>query len=394
MGEMAGKLHIAIFTNNYLPNPYGVSASIESFRQELIEGGHTVYVFAPQGKGGTVKMKEKNIFRYPSIDVPTKVDFSLVVPYAPRIDTILEELQIDVVHAQHPNLLGSTAKRWAKKKNVPLIFTWHTLYDQYTHYMPFMPQHMSGKVAVHNAVSYADECDHVVVPTPTIHRAIKKFGVAHDRISVVPSGVDEKIFMCPQGEKIRKRYHIKKEEIVLVTVSRLTEEKNVIFLAKSIAEILQENSHVKFLCAGEGDLLDDMKNIFIQKKVIDQTIFAGVVARDEVKDYLDAGDFFVYASTSETQGTIVTENMYMGKAIVAVGVNGVGDLVEQEVNGLKTTEDHSFVEAMQRMIDDEKLRVHTGQNALRIAREKYTSKVCTQKLLTVYYDVIAQYHSM
>ncbi|MFA5986981.1 MAG: glycosyltransferase [Parcubacteria group bacterium] len=395
MGKTGEKLHIAIFTNNYLPNPYGVSASIESFRQKLITDGHVVYIFAPQWKGGAVVQKEeKNVFRYPSIDVPTKVDFSLVVPYAPKIDAVLEKLQIDIVHAQHPILLGSTARKWAKKKNVPLIFTWHTLYDLYTHYMPFVPQHVSGKVAIHNAVSYANACDHVIVPTPIIYRAIRDFGVVHDRISIIPSGVDEELFADPQGEKIREKYHYTKKDLVLVTVSRLTEEKNVVFLAQSVAEILQKNPHVKFLCAGEGDLLDEMQDIFVQKKVSERVIFAGVVQRSDVKDYLAAGDIFVYASTSETQGTIVTENMYVGKPIIAVGVNGVKDLVEHEINGLETKEDHSFVDAIQRMIDDAELRDRMGRNAARIAREKYTATVCAKKLLATYYAVIEKYHSM
>jgi glycosyltransferase involved in cell wall biosynthesis len=392
MGKTGEKLHIAIFTNNYLPNPYGVSTSIEGFRQGLTLDGHVVYVFAPQWKsGGAVQSDEKNIFRYPSVDLPTKINFSLPVPCAPKIDKTLSDLHVDIVHAQHPNLLGTTAKKWAKKKSVPLIFTWHTLYDQYAHYVPFMLQHVSAKFVVYNAVSYANDCDHVIVPTPTIYRAIKEFGVVHDRISIIPSGVDEDLFANAQGDKIRKKNHMTKNDLVLVTVSRLTEEKNVIFLAQSVAEILQKNPQVKFICAGEGDLINKMEKIFIEKKVVDRVFFPGVVARGDVKDYLDAGNFFVYASTSETQGTIVTENMYLSRPIVAVGSNGVGDLVEHEVNGLATKEDHSFVEAMQRMIDDAPFRERMGRNAARIAREKYTATVCTQKLLDVYYKTILDY---
>lgn len=389
------KLHIAIFTNNYLPNPYGVSTSIESFRKELIVAGHVVYVFAPQWGCDEYGYKEdENIFRYPSIDIPTKVDFSLVVPFAPKIDSVLETLSIDIIHAQHPNLLGMVAKKWAHRKNVPLVFTWHTLYEHYAHYMPFMPQHVSGRIAVRNAVGYANECDHVIVPTPIIHKAIKEYGVTHERISVVPSGVDENLFANPQGEQLRMCYGFGSKDCVMVTVSRLTEEKNVLFLARSIAKILKNNSHARFLCVGEGDLLQDMQNIFKNALVNEQVVFAGVAARGDVKGYLSAGDFFVYASTSETQGTIVTENMYVGRPIVAIGENGVRDLVENGVNGFVTKENDDFIDAIQKMIDDEALRRDMGNNAARIAREKYTAHVCAQNLTTIYHDVIRTYHSM
>ncbi|MEA3323345.1 MAG: glycosyltransferase, partial [Patescibacteria group bacterium] len=108
-------MRIAIFTNNYLPNPYGVSTSVEGFRQGLITMGHTVYIFAPQW-GDEVNKNEKDVYRYPSVKVPAKIDASMVVPYSSKMDKIIEELDIDVIHAQHPNLLGAVASKWAIKK--------------------------------------------------------------------------------------------------------------------------------------------------------------------------------------------------------------------------------------------------------------------------------------
>ncbi|EKD67082.1 MAG: glycosyltransferase, partial [uncultured bacterium] len=129
-------MRIAIFTNNYLPNPYGVAGSVESFRRELERLGHTVYVFAPKAEGFIDE--NKNVFRYPAIDLKFKnIRFPIPIPYSLRINKILKNLEIDIVHSQHPNLLGWEARRWAKKKKIPLVFTWHTLYDQYAHFAPF-----------------------------------------------------------------------------------------------------------------------------------------------------------------------------------------------------------------------------------------------------------------
>jgi len=381
-------MRIAIFTNNYLPNPYGVSTSVEGFRQVLISMGHIVYIFAPQW-GDEVNKSEKYIYRYPSIKIPTKIEASMVVPYSSKIDNIIEELDFDIIHAQHPNLLGTVASKWALKKDVPLVFTWHSLYDRYAHYISFVPEKLSGKWAMKNAAGFAMDCDEVIIPTASIAKIIKDAGVEHNRISVVSSGVDEGLFANPDGRKIKNKYSITNDKVVLGTVSRLTEEKNVIFLANAVAEILQKNKNVIFICGGEGDLQDEMEEIFANKKVDTRVVFAGKVARENVKHYLDANDIFVYASTSETQGTIVTENMYVGKPIVAVGEGGVGDLIDDGNNGILVSEEKKiFVHSIQKLIDSENLRKEMGENAQRIAREKYTTIVCTKNLLKVYQKVI------
>jgi len=383
-------MNIAIFTNNYLPNPYGVSTSVEGFRHALSALGHTVYIFAPQwGENDEI---EGNIFRYPAIKAPTKIDFSLVVPYSSQIDEEIDSLDLDIIHAQHPNLLGAVGSKWALKKDIPLVFTWHSLYDRYAHYTPFVPEKLSGYWAMKNAAGFAMESDYVIVPTNSIIEVIRDTGVSHDRVRVVPSGVDEELFANPDGGSVRKKYNISNDKIVLGTVSRLTEEKNVLFLANAVAKVLKNNKNVIFIGAGEGDLIEEMKEIFEDKKVVEQVIFTGKIKRGDVKNYLDAFDLFVYASTSETQGTIVTENMYAGKPIVAIGQNGVGDLIEDNVNGISVEENEGkFVRALQRMIDSEELRNKMGQNAKKIAKEKYTTTACAQNLLNVYDEAIEYY---
>lgn len=388
-------MNIAIFTNNYLPNPYGVSTSVEGFRRSLVKKGHTVYVFAPRWFDDDVydveEEEKNNIFRYPAVKVPTKIDFSLVVPYSASIDEKIENIDFDVIHAQHPNLLGGTAKRWAQKKNVPLVFTWHSLYDRYAHYMPFVPEKISAHLAMRNAAAFARESDHVIVPTEAVLSIAEDAGVARDRISVVTSGIDEDLFAEPDGKKIREKYNIGDDAIVLVTISRLTEEKNVLFLAQQVSRVLKDDDAVIFLCVGEGDQGEEMRDIFEKNGVVDRVVFTGKSERGDVKDYLVAGDIFVYASTSETQGTIVTENMYAGRPIVGVDMQGVSSLIEHEVTGLKTAEDDTFSTAVKHLVNSKDLREQYGKNAYTIAREKYTADICTESLIRVYEKVIANH---
>lgn len=362
-------MNIAIFTNNYLPNPYGVTQSIESFRRQLEKMGHQVFIFAPSFKNYKDRnplacppenFSQKNfgrVFRYPALDIEFKIKFPLAIPYSRKMDKVLENLKIDIIHSQHPNLLGSEASKWAKKKNIPLIFTWHTLYDQYAHFVPLIPAKWAAKYIIKKAVRYANAADFVITPTESVKKIIEDWGVVNRNIEAVSSGVDEENFVNPNGKIIRDKYEVKDDEVLLLLVSRLTKEKNVEFILDSLIPLLKRNNNahpvksaeggaatpqfnrVKFLITGGGDLVPKLKKTVADNDLEDKIIFEDIVGRGEIKNYYAAGDIFVYASKSETQGMIITEAMYAGLPIVAVNATGICDLVENNVNGILVEED-------------------------------------------------------
>lgn len=379
-------MKIAIFTNNYLPNPFGVSSSIESFRKEFERDGHEVYIFAPKTKG--YQDENPNVFRYPSIDFRYKISFPLAIPYSKKINKILEKLEIDIIHSQHPNLLGSVAKKWAEKKQVPLIFTWHTLYDKYTHFVPiFVPKKFIGRGIISNAVSYANKADVVIAPTPSVARIIKDWGVCEEKILSLATGV-ERIFENADKEKIRKKYKIKKETIVLGVVSRFTQEKNIKFLFKVMITVLKKRSAVVFLVKGSGDLLEEMKNYVDNEKLTERVIFTD--QEDRKEDVFAAIDIFVYASKSETQGMVIAEAMYSGAAIVAVEATGISDFVINGTNGfLVQQNEEEFSVAVRKIIDNQEVRKNFSNDAKKRIRDNYTAQFCAKKLLEIYAKAIA-----
>lgn len=379
-------MNIAIFTNNYLPNPYGVSTSIETFRREFEKLGHKVYIFAPKFPG--FSDEKPNVFRYPAIDLEIKIKFPLAIPYSRKISKILNRLDVDIIHAQHPNLLGSAAKKWAKKKNIPLIFTWHTLYDQYTDFVPFLPAKFSAGYMIKKAVKFANGADAVVIPTDSIAPILKNWGVKKE-IDPVATGVIEEDFFEADGSQIRKKYGIADDEIVLLMVSRLTSEKNVEFVFRSVKNILKENK-TKFMVVSDGYLLPKLQKFCENNGISDKVIFAGVIGRGEIKNYFAAGDIFVYGSKSETQGMILTEAMYAGLPIVAVCATGITSLVQNNKNGFLTcvTGEKEFAYMITKLILDKNLRKKTGEESAKIARENFTASVCAQKLLEVYKKAI------
>ncbi len=394
-------MRIAISTNNYLPNPYGVSGSVESFRKEFERLGHKVYIFAPKWKeyddewrldlhNGDPISKRMRVFRYPAIETDIKIKFPIAIPYSRKISSILKNIDLDIIHSQHPNLLGSAAMRWAKRKKIPLVFTWHTLYDQYAHFVPFIPRRLAAWFAIRNARNYANRADAVITPTPSIVNIIQNWGVTNKNIFSIPTGVEEKQFENPDRRNIRLKYGIHTDEILLILVSRLTAEKNVEFLLDTALEILRNNKSVKFMICGEGNLKNSLARKAAKAGVGEKVIFSGIVSGSKKKNYYAAGDIFVYASKSETQGMILTEAMYSGLPIVAVRATGVKDIVEDEKTGFLVSEDKKeFSTAVQKLINDENLRKNFREEARKIARERYTSKVCAKKMLEVYESVVS-----
>jgi glycosyltransferase involved in cell wall biosynthesis len=410
--------------------------SVETLRKEFESLGHEVFIFAPNysdyqdtnKKACPIEnFSEKNIrrvFRYPSLDINIKFRLPLGIPYSCKMDKILESLELDIIHSHHPNLLGTAALKWAKKKNIPLVFTWHTLYDQYTNFVPFLPARFSANWIIKKAVKYANQADVVIVPTESVMPIIQNWGV-EGKIIPVATGVIEAEFSDANRNEIRGKYDIKENEILLLLVSRLTAEKNIKFLFDAVIEVLKENENIhpvksptsrgaeqfnraKFMLVGDGYLVPELKEKAKKENLENKIIFTGIIERANLKNYYAAGDIFVYASKSETQGMIITEAMYMGLPIVAVKATGIESLVENNVNGILTSENSpseiasstlsakadisrgkdEFISAVKKLIETKDLQEKMSLESARIAREKYTSKICAAKMLEVYKEVI------
>jgi len=375
-------MKIGIFTNNYLPNPYGVTGSIESFRKEMEKMGHEVFIFAP--KWEDYIDENPNVFRYPSLNIKIKIKYPLAIPYSRKMDKLISDLDLDIIHSQHPNLLGTAAKKWAKKKGIPLVFTWHTLYDRYTNFVPVLPKKFVANWIIKKAAKYANLCDQVIAPSESAKEIIQNWGVKN-RIQALSTGVDEKSFAGADRKMIRDKFKIKDKEILLVLVSRITEEKNIGFLFNAVLPVVKNNPKAKFLVAGGGYLLDGLKEKTKKENLEGRIFFTGEVKKEEVKDFYAAGDIFVYASKSETQGMIISEAMYMNLPVVAVKAIGIKDAVCDGESGILVEEDEKeFQSALEKLINNNELRKKMGEVGRKIVLENYTSKICAQKLLEIY----------
>jgi glycosyltransferase involved in cell wall biosynthesis len=182
-------MRVALFTNNYLPFRGGVTTAVETLRTGLEAGGHQAWVFAP---GARETADPPFVFRYPAIPAPTYPGFAVPVPVSPRLARLARELRPDVIHVQHPFLLGVTGRRLARRLGLPLVFTYHTRYEKYAHYVP-LPERVVAALAVRLACRFADRADLVVAPSVAIAETLRDRGVRAP-VAVIPTGVPLDLF--------------------------------------------------------------------------------------------------------------------------------------------------------------------------------------------------------
>lgn len=325
-------MKICMMTNTYLPHVGGVARSVSTFAEEFIKLGHEVLVVAPEFDGPPLRPRQERIVeRVAAMQNFNGSDFSVRLPMAAALSERLDDFQADIIHAHHPFLLGDTALRIAATKNVPVIFTHHTLYEDYTHYVPFDSPTMK-EVAINLSTSFANLCDGVIAPSESIARLIRKRGVK-TRIAVVPTGVDVEAFASGDGARARRKFGIPAKAFVVGHTGRLAPEKNLGFLARAVARFLKRVPDARFLVVGGGPSEEEIREICVKEGVADRLILAGKHTGRALNDLFNAMDVFAFSSFSETQGMVIAEAMAAGVPVVALKASGVVEVVKDSRNG-------------------------------------------------------------
>jgi glycosyltransferase involved in cell wall biosynthesis len=327
-------MKILMITNTYLPHVGGVANSVAGFKKALQKRGHKVMVIAPHFEG---EKFQKDVLRVEALQNFNGSDFSLSLPSLIFKNKDIDAFNPDIIHAHHPFLLGISALRIARRREIPIVFTHHTLYERYTHYVPFESE-LLKKAAKKMAAQYCNLCDGVIAPSKSIQSLLYKREVSVP-ISVIPTGIERRTFSKKPTKKTKELLNISHELFLVGHVSRLALEKNQFFLAKAVACFLQKNENTMFAIAGSGEIEDDLKNIFITYNVLNKVSFLGNLQGDELLALYQRMDLFVFSSTSETQGMVLAEAMLAHTPIVALKAPAITEMISNTNGILVSKED-------------------------------------------------------
>ncbi len=328
-------MNILLLTNTYIPHVGGVARSVEAFAGEYRKRGHRVLVVAPEFPD--MPEDETGVLRVPAIQEFNASDFSVVLPTHPPLTEAIDAFEPQLVHSQHPFLLGSTAVRIAKRRGLPLVFTHHTLYEQYTHYVPGDSPALK-RFTIELATRYANLCDLVFAPSESIRDLIRERGVVRP-VEVVPTGVHTERFARGDGVGFRASTGVAQDAFVVGHLGRLAPEKNLPLLAEAVAQFIGTQARGHFLVVGSGPSEGAMRAIFAEAGIEGRLHFAGTLQGETLADALHAMDVFAFASKSETQGMVLTEAMAAGLPVIALHASGVREVVSDRVNGRLIDED-------------------------------------------------------
>jgi endonuclease/exonuclease/phosphatase family metal-dependent hydrolase/glycosyltransferase involved in cell wall biosynthesis len=337
-------MNILMLTNTYLPHVGGVAGSVAAFTAEYRRQGHRVLVVAPEFEGRPEQ--EEDVIRVPALQKFNGSDFSVRVPIPGILTAALAEFQPQIVHSHHSFLLGDTAVRVAADYNLPLVFTHHTMYEQYTHYVPGDAR-LLGSFVTELTTGYTHLCDAVIAPSDSVAAVLRERGVVVP-IEVIPTGVDVPRFAKGDGAALRRELGIPPEAFVVGHLGRLAPEKNLPFLARAVAAFLKRNRAAHFLVVGFGPEEAALRELFRAPRLRDRLHMPGVCRDQRLVDAYHAMDVFAFASHSETQGMVLTEAMAAGVPVVAIDAPGAREVVQDGVNGrlLPSQHQRSFVAAL------------------------------------------------
>jgi len=355
-GQRPG-LHILMLSDVYFPRINGVSTSIQTFRRELAELGHRVTVMAPDYPGQA--QDEGDIQRVASRRVPFDPEDRLMARQALREALrALKLAGIDLVHIQTPFRAHYAGVAFARELGVPCLETYHTYFEEYFfHYVPIVPRAWMRVAARRLSRQQCNALDAVVVPSRAMRQVLQTYGVTTP-MHIIPTGLELSRWQGGDGAAFRQRHGIPASRPVLVHVGRVAFEKNIDFLLRVVARLRRRIPDVLLIVSGDGPARAGLEALSRRLGLQGNVLFVGYLDRRTVLlDCYRAGDVFVFASNTETQGLVLLEAMALGVPIVSTAVLGTKDILENAQGALIAREDEAdFCDKIVQVLEDGALR--------------------------------------
>ncbi|GAB4347111.1 MAG: hypothetical protein Kow0089_24650 [Desulfobulbaceae bacterium] len=383
-------LRVAMFTNNYLPFIGGVPLSIDRLARGLARLGQTVHIFAPEYSQAGADPPDVTVIRCPTLLGFHLSDFPVANIFSRKIRKAFMSAGCDLVHVHHPFWLGSAGMRLARKRGLPVVFTYHTRLERYTHYLPGRGSALKNLVAHAVIKHFAGRCDAIIAPTPSTEEYLRNLGVSA-LVETIPTGISMEDYECWSPEQVaamRSRY-VPGNELLLISVSRMAREKNLDFLLDALAKVKERNPPpFRCLLVGDGPERNRLEKRVPELGLHEEVVFAGSMSPREVAACYLAADLFVFASTSETQGMVLVEAMAGGCPVVAVRASGVLDVVRHGHNGMMVAESiESWAKTVADLLNDRQRLSFLAENS-RIFAKEYSEERIAQRVLKLYRRVV------
>ncbi|HEL1626149.1 TPA: glycosyltransferase family 4 protein [Streptococcus suis] len=341
-------MRIGLFTDTYFPQVSGVATSIRTLKTELEKLGHTVFIFTTTDEDVN-RYEDWDIIRIPS--VPFFAFKDRRVAYAGFTDAlkIASRYKLDIIHTHTEFSLGILGKMIAKELDIPVVHTYHTQYEDYVHYIA------KGRIIRPGMVKYLvraflKDLDGVICPSEIVEDLLMSYNVPISK-RVIPTGIDLAKFDRPEigkdeTDELREQLGIASDETMLLSLSRISHEKNIQAIVQAMPKILLENPKVKLVIVGGGPYAVELQSMISELNLSSNVQLTGMIAPSDTALYYKAADFFISASTSETQGLTFLESLASGTPILAHSNPYLKNVITDKMFGTLFIREHELADAV------------------------------------------------
>ena len=348
-------MNIGIFSDTYFPQLNGVATSIRTLATALEARGHNVYIFTPSDPRCHEGYDTLNVHRLPSIPVRFVQDYRAGYVFSPFLAKKIVDLELDIIHTQTEFCLGALGRFISTTQGIPLVHTYHTMYEDYTHYIGLISKEM---VRDFSGI-YCNKATAIIAPTRKTEQLLKGYGVTKP-ISIIPTGINtshfhKNNFKPEEILELRKSLGLEADTPVIVSIGRIAKEKSIDVVIGALPALIEKLPDLKMVIVGEGNEIENLSQFAESLGVRDHIMFTGGKPWDEIGKYYQLGNVFCSASVSETQGLTFAEAMAAGVPVVAKKDECIENIIENGVTGMLFDSNDELPDLLYRILTDKTL---------------------------------------
>lgn len=385
-------MKIALFTETYLPHVNGVVTHIKSLKEGLEALGHEVLVVTSDSDAKEHYIKD-NVLYCPGIVAKRFYEYSLSLPYSRDRLKILKEFNPDIIHIHNEFGIGLFGIFASKILKVPLVYTLHTMYDDYLYYVfPKLLLRPAKRAAHLYFKSVANSSKAITGPSQKVSNFLKGIGVEKD-VTVIPNSAEIDIFnpenfTSEQKDALKEKYNIPKDRMLVCFCGRLGKEKSVDVLLDFWKQTVTKEDKMHLLLIGDGPSFDELLAQARELDIMDMVTFTGKILHSEIPPYYAASDVYITASLSEMHSVSMLEGMASGLPVLSRLDPENADQIQEGINGFIYVTPQEMYEQLLKIRDMSSEEKSELKKTVRCTVEKSGSEDLANDLLCVYEQLV------
>jgi 1,2-diacylglycerol 3-alpha-glucosyltransferase len=386
-------MKIALFSDTFPPEINGVSVSVDLHQQILTQQGHEVLVITTNPFGRHLDF-QPNLIRIPGLELKKLYGYRLSTFFSAKVYQQVKKWQPDLIHIHTDAGIGIFGKIVAFFLKVPTVVTYHTMYEDYTHYAGFL-KGLANRVVRQFSKSIAEQCTEFIAPSNKTKDRIRSYGV--DRfINIVPTGVDFSRFDLQQLDAQKlialKQQWVKPNEKIILSLGRVAKEKSIDVLIRGFNQLPKDSlKPLRLLIVGDGPDRPELQRVVSSLSLEDRVSFVGAVPIQDVPYYYHLGDVFASASVTETQGLTFMEAMASQRMILCRYDENLASLIQHQQSGFFFTDADDFARQVTAILSLTPTKHQSILSRMNQVLQPYNLSSFYVNLLEVYHRAQRQY---